>query len=69
MKSGFTFLLAVGLGACLASCSIVRPDGSLKDVVEGEVFAGDSTKAVSPGNNPIMDPLDTGGPVRWKVEF
>lgn len=59
------------LGAfALTSCQAVQPDGSLKDLVEGELFNGDATVAPQRHENDMLvDPPDTGGPVRWKVKF
>lgn len=58
------------LNCCLPSCSTVQPDGSLKDLVDGELFTGDSTQPPPRHENDVLvDPPDTGGPVRWKVNF
>ena len=53
----------------LSSCSIVKPDGGLKDLVEGDVRPVDSSVAkASPGERQVR-PLESGAPVRWKIEF
>jgi hypothetical protein len=65
-----TLLILTLLLTCVSSCRTVKPDGSLKDLVDGELFSGDSS-APPPRhtNDQLMDPVETGGPVRWKVRF
>jgi hypothetical protein len=54
----------------LASCRAVKPDGPLKDLVDGEIFTGD-TRGAPPRheNDVLVEPPDTGGPLRWKMRF
>ena len=56
--------------AGLTSCQTVQPDGSLKDLVDGELFSGDATVAPERHENDVLvDPPDSGGPVRWKIKL
>jgi hypothetical protein len=63
-------LVPVFLATTLTSCRTVEPDGPLKNLVDGELFTGDATTAPSRHENDVLvEPPDTGGPVRWKVRF
>jgi hypothetical protein len=64
------FFLSVVIICCCSSCSTVQPDGSLKDLVDGELFTGDTRESPPRHENDmLMEPPDTGGPVRWKMRF
>ncbi len=69
MKLNVAFAILLLLSA-MTSCQTVQPDGSLKDLVDGELFTGDTREAPPRHENDmLLDPPDSGGPVRWKVKF
>jgi hypothetical protein len=54
----------------MCACRTVQPDGALKDIVEGEVFTGDVREPPPRHENDVLvDPPETGGPLRWKMRF
>ena len=69
MKRRFLLALVPALMLGLTSCSIVNPDGGLKDLVEGDLLTGDSKGTKTNPDERQVKPLESGGPVRWKVEF
>jgi hypothetical protein len=59
--------LVLGSVLSLASCSHVKPDGVVDDVLAGG-FTGPAAKP--PANvNQVPPPPPPGGPVRWKMNF
>ena len=69
MKYCLALLLTPILLFSNVSCGTVEPDGGLKDLVDGEIFSGDSRKETVRHDERQMEPLDAGGPLRWKMRF
>lgn len=68
-RSAALALLLLSAGF-VSSCQTVQPDGSLKDLVDGELFTGNASVAPPRHENDVLvDPPDTGGPLRWKMRF
>lgn len=65
-----TPLLAIASLLLLASCSAVKPDGVVDNVVSGNLFGGSGDAAPVPTNvNHVPPPPPPGGPVRWRLDF
>lgn len=64
MKKLLIFPVFAALVGAVASCSSMKPDGALKDVTEGDLFAGPDP-VVPPDNKTIPAPKKP--PLRWKI--
>lgn len=56
------FLLATG-------CQTVQPEGTTKDILSGDFFAGTEHKDPGPVDYTALEKREAKPPVRWKVEF
>ena len=61
-------LLVFLCGLSSSSCSVVRPDGALDDLLAGDLFAGPRLRE-GPRPPVYASPPPIRGPVRWRIDF
>jgi hypothetical protein len=64
MMKAATFVL---MGLMLASCSTIRPDGVMDNVVSGDLMGGGSEAPTTDARELPREP--DRGPVRWRIDF
>ena len=73
MKHPLPCLIVLGLATAsliaFPSCSSIKPDGVVDNVVSGNFFGGDAADDPPSNTNHVPPPPPPGGPVRWRLDF